>query len=63
MAPFVSIIEIDAPPSDVFAYAVDPMRFAEWQKDVVSVHMDKGDRLPWGRGSRRLATSAVSTGP
>jgi uncharacterized protein YndB with AHSA1/START domain len=30
----VTSIEIDRPPTDVFAYATDPMRFPEWQRDV-----------------------------
>jgi uncharacterized protein YndB with AHSA1/START domain len=36
MAPFVSSIEIDRPPAEVFGYVTDPARFAEWQADVVS---------------------------
>jgi uncharacterized protein YndB with AHSA1/START domain len=39
MAPIVSTIEIARPPEEVFAYATDPTRFAEWQKDVVKVEM------------------------
>ena len=31
MSPIVSTIEIDRPPEEVFAYATDPTRFAEWQ--------------------------------
>jgi len=40
MSPIVSTIEIARPPDEVYAYATDPSRFAEWQRDVVSVHMD-----------------------
>ena len=36
MAPIVSTIEISRPPAVVFAYATDPMRFKEWQDDVIS---------------------------
>lgn len=39
MAPLVSTIEIRRPPREVFAFATDPRRFAEWQPDVVSVDM------------------------
>lgn len=39
MAPLVSTIEIARPPEDVFAYATDPLHFAEWQHDVVSVRL------------------------
>jgi hypothetical protein len=56
----VSTMEIDAPPGDVFAYGVDPTRFAEWQNDVVSVHIVEVTRSRYGRGSRRLATSAAT---
>jgi len=40
MAPIVTTTEIDRPAEDVFAYATDPSRFHEWQKGVVSGHMD-----------------------
>ncbi|MEX1069657.1 MAG: SRPBCC family protein [Chloroflexota bacterium] len=40
-------IEIDRPPADVFAYATDPSRFPEWQRDVVAVGTD-GDPLTVG---------------
>jgi uncharacterized protein YndB with AHSA1/START domain len=46
----VSSIEIARPPEEVFSYVTDPSRFAEWQFDVVSVHLE-GDRPP-GVGSR-----------
>jgi uncharacterized protein YndB with AHSA1/START domain len=39
MAPLVSTIEIARSPEEVFAFATDPLRFAEWQRDVVSVRM------------------------
>lgn len=44
MAPLVSTIEIACPPEAVFAFATDPSRFAEWQRDVVDVRM-LGDSL------------------
>ncbi|SCL49040.1 SRPBCC family protein [Micromonospora chersina] len=39
MAAQQSTIEIARPPHDVFAYATDPSRFAEWQADVVGVQV------------------------
>jgi uncharacterized protein YndB with AHSA1/START domain len=39
MSSIVSTIEIARPPEDVFTYVTDPARFAEWQYDVVRVHM------------------------
>ncbi len=39
MAPLVSTIEIARPPDEVFAFATDPLRFAEWQRDVVRTRM------------------------
>ncbi len=43
MAPIEVITEVDRPAEQVFAYATDPARFSEWQKGVVSGHMDGGD--------------------
>lgn len=37
MAPIVLTIDNASPPGDVFAYATNPVHFAEWQRDVVSV--------------------------
>ena len=45
MAPIVSSIEIARPPEEVFSYVTDPSRFAEWQFDVVSTHLE-GERPP-----------------
>jgi uncharacterized protein YndB with AHSA1/START domain len=42
MAPIVSSIEIARPPEEVFSYATDPSRFAEWQHDVVSLRIEGG---------------------
>lgn len=39
MAPIVSVVEIDRPPAEVFAYVADPTRFPEWQDDVVRVRL------------------------
>jgi uncharacterized protein YndB with AHSA1/START domain len=38
--PIVTSTEIQRPAAEVFAYATDPARFAEWQKGVVDGHMD-----------------------
>ena len=35
-----SSIDIDCPPDRVFAYVTDPSRFVEWQRGVVSGHMN-----------------------
>jgi Polyketide cyclase / dehydrase and lipid transport len=39
MAPLVSTIEIARAPREVYAFATDPLRFVEWQRDVVAVRM------------------------
>lgn len=40
MPPITVSIEVDRPAEEVFAYATDPSDFSEWQKGVVSGHMD-----------------------
>jgi carbon monoxide dehydrogenase subunit G len=40
MSAIVTSIDVDRPADRVFAYATDPTRFAEWQKGVVSGHLD-----------------------
>jgi uncharacterized protein YndB with AHSA1/START domain len=42
MPPIVNTIDIARPPEEVFSYATDPLRFAEWQRDVVSAHLLAG---------------------
>ena len=42
MPPIVASTEVDRPAAEVFAYATDPTRFAEWQKGVVDGRMDDG---------------------
>ena len=64
MGPLESTIDIDLDPQHVFAYMTDPVRFPEWQRDVVAVRMadgatgTPGDRFTttrWiGRGQRTL---------
>jgi uncharacterized protein YndB with AHSA1/START domain len=52
MAPLVSTIEIARPPRQVFDFATDPLRFPQWQRDVVSVRMLDGSRFAT---TRRIA--------
>jgi len=40
MSPLATCIDVNRPAGDVFVYATDPARFCEWQKGVVSGHMD-----------------------
>ena len=40
MTPSTCSADIDRPAIEVFAYATDPSRFHEWQRGVVSGHMD-----------------------
>jgi uncharacterized protein YndB with AHSA1/START domain len=58
MPPIVSHIDIACPPAEVFGYATDPSRFAEWQDDVVGVRIQGGRRL--GVGSRFTTTRRVA---
>jgi uncharacterized protein YndB with AHSA1/START domain len=63
MAPLVSTIEIARPPDEVFAYATDPLRFAEWQHDVVSVRMIGDSRFTTTRrvsGAERTMTQRIT---
>src|SRR2546429_214884 len=68
MSPIVSTIEIDRPPEEVFAYATDPTRFAEWQHDVVRAQLVDGGpaagRPPPGewRGARAPLEPAQGEG-
>jgi uncharacterized protein YndB with AHSA1/START domain len=57
MPPIVSSIDIARPPEKVFAYATDPARFAEWQRDVVRVRVEGG--RPPDVGSRFTTTRRV----
>lgn len=40
MAPITVSVDVDRPPEDVFAYATDPTRFAQWQSSVTGGRMD-----------------------
>ena len=41
MPPVTVTTEVDRPAEDVFAYATDPTRFAEWQTGVVDGRLDR----------------------
>lgn len=57
MAPIVLTIDIACPPQEVFAYATDPARFADWQHDVVSARPAASG--PPGVGSRFTTTRRI----
>ena len=62
MEPLVSTIEIARPPEEVFAFATDPLRFAEWQRDVVRVRMLDESRFVTTRrvgGAERTMTQQI----
>ena len=60
MPPITVSVEVARSAEEVFAYATDPSRFSEWQKGVVSGHMDSvgapkvGDRC---QTTRRIGFS------
>jgi uncharacterized protein YndB with AHSA1/START domain len=59
----VSTIEIARPPGEVYAYATDPARFPEWQRDVVSVRVLGDGRFETTRrfaGARRTLTQRIT---
>ena len=57
MAPITASADIDRPAPEVFRYATDPTRFAEWQHGVVEGHHDQpGDPHV---GSRCVTTRRV----
>ena len=57
MPPIVHSIEIDRPPDEVYSYITDPLRFAEWQYDVLSVRIEGGP--PPGVGSKFTTTRRI----
>ncbi len=48
MPPITASAEINRSTEDVFAYATDPSRFSEWQRGVVSGHMEGDGALKVG---------------
>jgi uncharacterized protein YndB with AHSA1/START domain len=62
MAPLVSTLEIARPPREVFAFATDPLRFADWQPDVARVRMLGDARFATTRrfgGAERTVTQRI----
>jgi hypothetical protein len=52
--------EVERPASEVFAYATDPRRFAEWQQGVIDDDMDQPDpSRPLAVGTRCLTTRHI----
>ena len=58
MAPVAASIEVDRPAAEVFAYAIDPSRFHEWQKGVITAHL-KGQDEP-SVGARCITTRRIA---
>jgi hypothetical protein len=54
MAPITVSIDVECSAEEVFAYATDPSRFSEWQKGVVSGHMESS-------GTTQVGDRCVST--
>ena len=67
MAPLVHMIEIARPPQEVFAVATDPLRFAEWQPDVVRVQLPDPSRIATTRrmtgGERTIVQEVTRNDP
>jgi carbon monoxide dehydrogenase subunit G len=57
MAPITCTIELARPPEEAFAFVTDPTRFVEWQRNVISGHMD--GEGPHGVGARCLTTRRI----
>jgi hypothetical protein len=67
VAPIVSEVDIARPPDEVFAFAIDPSRFREWQQGVVGGRTEGalgvGARCIMTRrigGSERTSTSEIT---
>jgi uncharacterized protein YndB with AHSA1/START domain len=67
MAALKTTIEIARPPREVFAFATDPRRFPQWQRDVVEVRVLDGDRFTttrrFARAERTLTQRITSNDP
>jgi hypothetical protein len=68
MTPTTVTVDVDRPADEVFAYAIDPTHFHEWQNGVVTGRMDRqglpqvGDHCVTTRrigGAERPSTSEV----
>jgi uncharacterized protein YndB with AHSA1/START domain len=63
MAALVSTIEIERRPEEVFTVASNPLRFAEWQPDVVNVRMLEDARFATTRrisGAKRTMIQQIT---
>ena len=63
MAALVSTIEVARTPEEVFGYATDPVRFPQWQRDVVRVQVLGETRFATTRrisGAERSMTQEVT---
>ena len=69
MAPIVAEVDVARPPDEVFRYATDPSRFAEWQSGVISAHIEGDEPAAVGSlcvmtrrigGSDRTSTSEIT---
>ena len=60
MAPIVASVEIARRPEEVFSYASDPARLADWQESVVSARVEGGG--PPAEGSKAITTRRVGGG-
>jgi hypothetical protein len=58
MAPIAASIEIDRVAVEVFAYAIDPSRFHEWQNGVITAHMEGPDEP--SVGARCITTRRIA---
>jgi hypothetical protein len=54
MPPIVVSVDIDRSQEEVFAYAIDPSRFAEWQSGVVGGSME-------GAGKPEIGAKCITT--
>jgi uncharacterized protein YndB with AHSA1/START domain len=57
MTAITCAVEVARPPDDVFAYVTDPTHFVEWQKNVVSGHMD--GQAPHGVGAKCVTVRKI----
>src|SRR3954451_14628135 len=69
MSPITTSVEVDRGAEDVFAYAIDPTHFKEWQQGVVDGHLDQPGTPSVGTlclttrrigGAHRTSTSEVT---
>jgi hypothetical protein len=56
MKPITASAEVGRPAAEVYAYTTDPSRFTEWQKGVVSAHVEDGGH---GAGARCVTVRRI----